>query len=219
MTPHTTRARPEQQTQNLVKTPNPFKETNVQIHHNGVAGGCNRFTSSYQSANYLHNDPGQLTKRATFLSKQRSGNIPPSQQLSGKGTPVQSSADLKQANFTLGGFKGMNKSQNQSTLMIHQLPDNMDENRKELKQRMQKTQFSFGNSNENLKGMKGAQSLYSTGIDAQAKVGGTPAQPSNLKQSNFVLGAMQGSNTSEAHEKFKSIRDDNARAQNKAQAF
>ena len=84
---------------------------------------------------------------------------------------------------------------------------------------MQKTQFTFGNSNENLKGMKGAQSLYSTGIDAQAKVGGPPAQPSNLKQSNFVLGAMQGSNTSEAHEKFKSIRDDNARAQNKAQAF
>lgn len=60
----------------------------------------------------------------------------------------------------------MNKSQNQSTLQMHQLPDNMDENRKELKQRMQKTQFTFGNSNENLKGMSGAKSLYSTGIDA-----------------------------------------------------
>ena len=67
--------------------------------------------------------------------------------------------------------------------------------------------------------MKGAQSLYSTGIDAQAKIGGAPAQPSNLKQSNFKLGAMRGSNQSEAHEKFKSIQDEEARIQNKTQAF
>lgn len=115
---------------------NPSQETNVQIYHNGVAAGCNRFTSSYQSANYLHNDPGQLTKRAINLAKQRSGQLPQSQQFSGKGTPVQSSQDLKQANFSFGGFKGLNKSLNQSTLTIHQLPENMDENRKELKQRM-----------------------------------------------------------------------------------
>ena len=73
MTPNTTRARPEQHSQNKEKPKNPFRETNVQIQHNGVAAGCNRFTSSYQSANYLQTDPGNLTKRATYLSKQRSG--------------------------------------------------------------------------------------------------------------------------------------------------
>ena len=48
-------------------------------------------------------------------------------------TPMQSSQDLKQANFSFGEFRGLNKSLNQSTLTMHQLPENMDENRKELK--------------------------------------------------------------------------------------
>lgn len=52
------------------------------------------------------------------------------------------------ANFTLGGYKGPIRSQNQSTLGIHELPENNLESRQELKERMRKTQFTFGSSVE-----------------------------------------------------------------------
>ena len=65
--------------------------------------------------------------------------------------------------------------------MQHEIPENQKESRQELKERMQKTQFTFGNSKDQ-KGMSEAKSLYTSGIDAQAKLGGMPASRANLKQ-------------------------------------
>lgn len=54
--------------------------------------------------------------------------------------------------------------------------------------------------------MSEAKSLYSSGIDAQAKIGGLPAAKANLKQSNFNIGDKKiAIRTSEAHDKFKSM--------------
>ena len=63
-------------------------------------------------------------------------------------TAAYSTTDFKQANFSLGGYKGVPRSQNQSTLMQHEIPENQKESRQELKERMQKTQFTFGNSKD-----------------------------------------------------------------------
>lgn len=40
-------------------------KTNIQIFHNGVAAGQNRFTSSYRSANSLQVQPLKLSQRVT----------------------------------------------------------------------------------------------------------------------------------------------------------
>ena len=40
-----------------------------------------------------------------------------------------STTDFKQANFTLGRYAGAMRSQNQSTLGIHELPENQLESR------------------------------------------------------------------------------------------
>jgi len=47
--------------------------TNIQIYHQGVAAGSNRFTSSYKSSNSLQVAPVKLTRKASFLDKKRSG--------------------------------------------------------------------------------------------------------------------------------------------------
>jgi len=79
-----------------------------------------------------------------------------------------STSDFKQANFSLGGYKGPMKSQNQSTLGMHELPKNAHESRQELKERMRKTQFTFGSTVDEAKGMKEAKSLYKSAIDDPA---------------------------------------------------
>ena len=49
--------------------------------------------------------------------------------------------------------------------------------------------------------MSEAKSLYTSGIDACAKLGGMPAAMANLKQQNFSIGDKKGSiNNSEAHD-------------------
>lgn len=54
--------------------------------------------------------------------------------------------------------------------------------------------------------MSEARSLYTSGIDAQAKLGGMPAARANMKQQNFNIGDKKGSmNASEAHDQFKSM--------------
>lgn len=89
-----------------------------------------------------------------------------------------------------------------------QVAPNSVSNRQELKERMSKTQFSFGMVNENT-GMKRAQTLYSSEIDKQAKKGGDAADGrsviKNLKKTNFTIGTQPESlqnAASEAHAKF-----------------
>ena len=61
---------------------------------------------------------------------------------------------------------------------------------------MAKTQFTFGGVGEKNKGMKGMQSLYTSEIDAQAKLGGTAANGqevrSQLKRTNLTIGSNTG---------------------------
>ena len=68
---------------------------------------------------------------------------------------------------------------------------------------MQKTQFTFGSTIESQKGMKDAKSLYSSGIDAQAKAWEPSANKEDntkLKKTNFTIGDKTGSmGGSEAH--------------------
>ena len=72
----------------------------------------------------------------------------------------------------------------------HQLPPNNLESRAELKARMSKTQFSFGNKAQENRQM---ESMYTSGIDAQAKVGGLPSDGKKvrqeLKQTNVMIGS------------------------------
>jgi len=70
---------------------------------------------------------------------------------------------------------------------------------------MQKTQFTFGNTKDDSKGMSEAKTLYSSEIDAQAKKGGYPAASKEntaiLKKTNFSIGDKKGSmGGSEAHD-------------------
>ena len=88
---------------------------------------------------------------------------------------------------------------------------------------MQKTQFTFGSSVENSKGMKEAKTLYSSGIDDQGKKW-EPANNrddhTNLKKTNFSIGNKEGPmSTSEAHSQFKSMTVAHAAAQNKRKAL
>ena len=95
----------------------------------------------------------KLTQKASYIDQKRSGELDPTtsgdagQGLS-RTVAAYSSSDFKMANFTLGGYKGPIRSQNQSTLGIHELPENNLESRQELKERMRKTQFTFGSSVE-----------------------------------------------------------------------
>jgi len=79
-----------------------------------------------------------------------------------------STSDFKKANFTLGRYQGPMKSQNQSSLGVHELPKNANESRQELKERMRKTQFTFGSAIDEAKGYKEAKSLYKSAIDDPA---------------------------------------------------
>ena len=69
------------------------------------------------------------------------------------------------------------------------MPANQMESRAELKARMAKTQFSFGNKAQ---GNRQMESMYTSGIDAQAKVGGKPSDgqsvKNELKSTNFSIG-------------------------------
>jgi len=104
--------------------------TNIQIYHQGVAAGCNRFTSSYQSSNSLQIDPVKLTQKATYLDKKRSGMLDTANSENfgagslNKTASAYSTCDFKKANFHLGGYKGELRSQNQSTLHSHEMPEN-----------------------------------------------------------------------------------------------
>jgi len=53
-------------------------QTNIQIYHNGVAAGENRFTSTYCSSNSLHANPMRLSQRATQPSFSRRLSAQPS---------------------------------------------------------------------------------------------------------------------------------------------
>lgn len=97
------------------------------------------------------------------------------------------------------------------------------DSRKELKERMRKTQFTFGSIIELEKGMKDAKSLYKSGIDAQGKKW-VPANNrddhSSLKKTNFRLGNKNGStSTTEAHDQFKSMTAGHTAAQSKVKAL
>lgn len=188
--------------------------TNIQIHHKGVAAGSNRFTSSYKSSNSLQVAPVKLTQKASFLDKKRSGQLEPTaSQEMGQGlsrtVAAYSSSDFKQANFTLGRYAGPMKSQNQSSLGVHELPANSNESRQELKERMRKTQFTFGSAIDEAKGYKGAKSLYKSAIDDPAlkwEPQSNRDDTSALKKSNFTLGNKSNTvQTSEAHSQFKSM--------------
>ena len=100
-----------------------------------------------------------------------------------------SSKDLQTANFSLGDYISDGKSQNQTNYGKHELPANQMESRAELKARMARTQFSFGNKAQENKQM---ESMYTSGIDAQAKIGGKPSDglsvKNELKSTNFSIG-------------------------------
>ena len=66
------------------------------------------------------------------------------------GTPPKSSSnsaakDLRQAHFSFGGYKHDGKSLNQSNYCPYEIPKNVEGGRAELKARMAKTSFTFGN--------------------------------------------------------------------------
>lgn len=148
--PNTTKAGPNERNIStaLFRQPsNAAAGTNIQIYHQGVAGGCNRFTSSYQSSNSLQINPVKLTQKASYLQKrnsQGSGMLEPAKTEDmtasmNRTVAACSTTDFKQANFVLGGYTGTMKSQNQSVLGRHEIPENQNQSRQELKKRMQTT--------------------------------------------------------------------------------
>ena len=81
-------------------------KTNIQIFHNGVAAGQNRFTSSYRSANSLQAQPLKLSQRVSTASGTGRGPqlVPNLQSAAAVYQPKvgQTSLELRKANFTLG---------------------------------------------------------------------------------------------------------------------
>ena len=59
-----------------------------------------------------------------------------------------------------------------------QISNSCNEDRSELKERMRKASFTFAAKNE---GMSKAQSMYGSGIDATAKIGGQPSDGKLVK--------------------------------------
>ena len=80
------------------------------------------------------------------------------------------------------------KSLNQTNYCPYTVQSSLDQ-RSELKARMAKTSFTFGNKAQENRQM---ESLYTSEIDAQAKKGGPAADGRDvqlaLKRSNFTIG-------------------------------
>ena len=100
--------------------------TNIQISHNGVAQGTNRFTSTYRSSNSLHAQPINLSQRAgnSFVQRRTSHDHNVAKhKFSNLGTDVNNSrAELRKANFILGNNHEQIRSTNQSALAQHSIP-------------------------------------------------------------------------------------------------
>ena len=186
-------------------------KTNIQIYHNGVAQGENRFTSTYRSSNQMQSNPKDLSQRAS-LHRHPS---PLGQNDTGSKSTLMlkgSNQDLRRANFSLGNNRDQIRSTNQSNLnngangMSTTLAT--QESRNELKARMSQVHFSFGNTKENT-GMSQAKTIYSSqntpkqGTDAIGN-----RDMGNMKNnSNIKIGTMLGVQkglTSEAQTQFVS---------------
>lgn len=109
-------------------------KTNIQIHHQGVAAGINRFTTAYRSSNSLHAAPVNLSQRANQQSftRKQSADLTTSKGkiLNGNNSSVaNSNADLRKAHFTLGTDNFVVSSTNQSALGTYSIQNNQSENR------------------------------------------------------------------------------------------
>ena len=188
---------------------NDATKTNISISHQGVAAGPvghNRFTSTYGSQNSLKVQPKSLAaKLQSRVSAHDVSMAYSSQETPGK-SAKNSTKDLQIAHFSFGEYKSDGKSQNQANYGRKELPQDQVASRAELKARMAKTQFSFGNRAQDNRQM---ESMYTSGIDAQAKIGGRPSDGQSvkkeLKSTHFSIGAKgaQMNESSEAASQFK----------------
>ena len=104
---------------------------------------------------------------------------------------LDSTTFKQQAHFSFGDHKVDFQSHNMSCRLNNNVPNNIGskDDREELKERMRKASFTFGpKSQSTIK----SQSIYESGIDASAKLGGQPSDGEKVKiemrKTSFKIG-------------------------------